>query len=225
MNRQLLTLLAVVILLPYVLRQVRKPGRWFGRLFLWSMNRSHSSLTDWGLTHVTIGKHFAILDVGCGGGRTVQKLAAIATEGRVVGIDYSVGSVEASRAKNAEKIREGRVEISQASVSRLPFPDATFDLVTAVETHYYWPDRSADLKEVLRVVKPGGVAIVIAETYKGNRLDFVYRPVMALLGAAYMSVEEHRAWFASAGFTDVQVFEEKNHGWISVTGRAPGREV
>jgi len=48
--------------------------------------------------------------------------------------------VEASRHANAHGIRTGRIEIRQASVSRLPFPDGTFDLVTAVETHYYWPD-------------------------------------------------------------------------------------
>jgi SAM-dependent methyltransferase len=220
MNRQLFTLIAVLIAMPYVLMQVRKPTRWVGRFFLWFMNRSHSGLTDWGLTHVPIEKDFTILDVGCGGGRTIQRLAAIATEGRVVGIDYSAGSVEASRATNAEKIREGLVEISQASVSQLPFPDAMFDLVTAVETHYYWPDLLADLKEVLRVVKPRGVVIVIAEAYRGGGwLDLVQRPAMALLRAKYLSADEHREWFTSAGLTDVQVFEEKSHGWIAITGR------
>jgi ubiquinone/menaquinone biosynthesis C-methylase UbiE len=101
------------------------------------MNMSHSSLTDWGLKHVLIEKHFTILDVGCGGGRTIQKLAAITTEGKLYGIDHADGSVAASRRKNAQLIQAGRVEIHQASVSRLPFPTNKFDLVTAVETQYY----------------------------------------------------------------------------------------
>jgi SAM-dependent methyltransferase len=203
------------------MRQVRKPTRWVGRFFVWTMNQSHSALTDWGLEHVEIEPAFAILDVGCGGGRTIQKLAQAASAGRVAGIDYALGSVEGSRATNAEAIRARRVEIRQASVSQLPFAASTFDLVTAVETHYYWPDLPADLREVLRVTKPGGACIVIAEAYKGARMDLVQRPAMALLRAKLMSAAEHRRWFEDAGFVQVQVFEERAHGWICVTGRKP----
>ena len=57
-------------------------------------------------------------------------------------------------------------------MSKLPFPDGMFDLVTAVETHYYWPDLVADMREVLRVLKPGGTFVLIAEAYKdGGGLD------------------------------------------------------
>src|SRR5258706_2574699 len=130
MLRQVILLVVTPIAMVYVMNQVRKPTRWVGRVFLARMNQSHSELTDWGLKHVTIEPRFAILDVGCGGGRTIQKMAAIATEGRVVGVDHSIGSVEASRALNAGADRDGRVEVQQASVAQLPFPDVTFDLVT-----------------------------------------------------------------------------------------------
>ncbi len=90
----------------YLLNQLRKPSRWVGQLFVRSMNKSHSALTDWGLTHIQIGKGFTILDVGCGGGRTIQKMAAMATEGKVFGVDYADGSIAASRALNARLIQE-----------------------------------------------------------------------------------------------------------------------
>ena len=221
MIRQLISAMVVVIAVPYVLNQVRKPTRWVGRFFLWTMNVSHSGLTDWGLGHVRIEKGFTILDVGCGGGRTIQKMAAMAPDGRLFGVDYSIGSVDASRAKNAPLIKAGRVEIRQASVSQLPFPDGTFDLVTAVETHYYWPDLAKDIREILRVLKPGGVLIVIAESYKGGKHDFVEQLPMKLLRAAHLSVDEHRQWFAAAGFSDVEVFEERVKGWMCATGRKP----
>jgi ubiquinone/menaquinone biosynthesis C-methylase UbiE len=185
------------------------------------MNISHSDVTDWGLTHVSIGKRFTILDVGCGGGRTIQKLAAIATEGMLYGIDYAKGSVAASRGKNAQLIRAGRVEIQRASVSQLPFPDNKFDVVTAVETQYYWPDLVKDMREILRVLKPGGTLTIIAETYKGGRYDKLKGPVMKLLRSTSLSVSEQRELFSTAGYSDVQIFEERNKGWICATGRKP----
>lgn len=185
------------------------------------MNVSHSRVTDWGLTHVLIEKHFTILDVGCGGGRTIQKLAAIATEGMICGVDYARGIVAASRSKNAQLIKTGRVEIRQASVSELPFPNDKFDLVTAVETQYYWPDLVKDMQEILRVLKPGGTLIIIAESYKGGRYDKLQRPVMKLMKSTHLSIDEHRELFSTAGYTDVQMYEEHKKGWICGTGRKP----
>src|SRR5262245_39403329 len=205
----------------YLMHQARKPTRWIGRIFVWLMNMSHSSMTDWGLTHVSIEKRFTILDVGCGGGRTIQKLAAIATEGMLYGIDYAAGSVAASLGKNANLIKAGRVEIQRASVSQLPFPDDKFDLVTAVETQYYWPDLVNDMREILRVLKPGGTLIIIAETYQDGRYDKLKGPVMKLLRSKNLSVSEQRELFSTAGYTDVQMVEERSKGWICATGRKP----
>jgi SAM-dependent methyltransferase len=205
----------------YALQQVRKPDKWFGRFFLWIMNLSHSSLTDWGLRRVQIEGNFTILDVGCGGGRTIQKLAALATKGKVYGVDYADGSVAGSRAKNAQLIQAGRVEIKQGSVSQLPFPDNQFDLVTAVETQYYWPDLVKDMQEILRVLKPGGTLLVIAESYKKGAYNAIQRPVMKLLKSSNLGLDDHRQLFTAAGYTDVQVFEERTRGWFCGTGQKP----
>src|SRR3954464_4753210 len=118
-----------------VIAQCRKPSGFFGRFVLWDMNRHHSKLTDWGLAHVSIKTTGNILDVGCGGGRTIHKLATVASAGKVYGIDYSDDSVRAAQRANAHWIDAGRVEIQHGSVSQLPFANDTFDLVTAIETH------------------------------------------------------------------------------------------
>jgi cyclopropane fatty-acyl-phospholipid synthase-like methyltransferase len=102
----------------FLMYQVRKPSRIFGRVVASTMNASHSRMTDWGLTYVPIEKQFTILDVGSGGGRTIRKHAAAASDGAVYGVDYAAGSVAASRAENRDAIQEGRVEIEQASVSQ-----------------------------------------------------------------------------------------------------------
>ena len=221
MIRFILTWTAAIVVAIYLARQARKPNKWLGRPFLWIMNRSHSTLTNWGLEHVQIQKNFRILDIGCGGGRTVEKLAGVASKGVVCGVDYASGSVAVSRSKNADLIKSGRVEIHQAPVSQLPFPDNSFDLATAVETQYYWPDLVNDMKEVRRVLKRGGRLVVIAETYKGGRLDPLKAPAMKLLKSSHLSADDHRNLFLSAGYDNVEIFEEKKRGWICVTGRNP----
>lgn len=212
-----LTIAAILV----VLRQCRKPAWWPGRLFLWIMNVRHAGVTTWGLSHVQIEKHFTILDVGCGGGKTVQTLAAAASDGKVYGIDYSPESVATSRQTNVRLIQAGRVDIRQGTVSQLPFPDHTFDLVSAVETHYYWPDPVADFREILRVLKPGGRVVVIAETYKGMRFNAPNQLAMkVLLRATFLTASEHSALLLAAGYSDVSIFEEPK-GWICAVGKRP----
>jgi ubiquinone/menaquinone biosynthesis C-methylase UbiE len=203
--------------------QCQKPTGWFGRFTLWRMNSGHSKVTDWGLAHISIEKHYTILDVGCGGGRTISKLAAAATEGKVYGVDFSEESVAASKRTNARSIDIGRVEVRHGSVSQLPFPDGMFDLVTAVETHFWWPNLPGDMREIFRVLKPGGKLIIIAEVYKGanTTVSKLAEKFASRTGMTLLSVDEHRELFTTAGFSDVQVIEERNKGWICGVGTKP----
>lgn len=95
-------------------------------------------VTKWELTHVDIKRHFTILDVGCGGGQTIKTLSSRVPDGKVYGIDYSEASVAVARETNRGAIERGQVDIQLGTVSQLPFADGTFDVVTAIETHYYW---------------------------------------------------------------------------------------
>src|SRR5215467_11207562 len=190
--------------------QCQKPTGWFGRFTLRNMNSRHSKVTDWGLSHISIPAEGNILDVGCGGGTTVSKLAAVATQGKVYGVDHSKESIAVAGKTNREWIEMGRVEIREGSVSQLPFSPNAFDLVTAVETHFWWPDLPADMRELFRVTKPGGTLVVIAEVYKGAnttvaKLAEKYAP---RTGMKLLSVDEHRDLLANAGYSDIQVMAE-----------------
>jgi len=175
------------------------------------------------LEHIPLENHRTILDVGCGGGRTVSKLASIAAQAKVYGLDYSDESVAATKRTNAEWIGLGRVEVQHGSVSQLPFPDGMFDLVTAVETHFWWPDLPGDMREVFRVLKPGGTLILIAEVYKGanTTVSRLAEKYASQTGMKLLSADEHRELFASAGFLNVQVIEERGKGWICGIGQRP----
>ena len=191
------------------------------------MNRHHSKLTDWGLSHVEIEKTDTILDVGCGGGRTISKLAAMASDGKVHGIDYSEESVTAAHRRNTRWIDIGRVSIREGSVSQLPFADNTFDGVTAIETHLFWPNLPKDFREIFRVLKRGGALLIVAEIYRGGKhLEGVRKTIFEKHLAANMNLltpDEHRELFANAGFADVQIFEELDKGWICAVGKKPHR--
>lgn len=201
--------------------QCKRPRGFLGRFVLWNMNARHSRVTDWGLSHVTLRSNDVVLDVGCGGGRTVAKLAAIAPQGKVYGVDYSAESVAMARKVNRRAIETGRVEIREGPVSQLPFSDGMFDVVTAVETHFWWPDLPNDMREVFRVVKPGGTVVVIAEIYKGadTAASKLAEKYISPSGMKFLSADEHRELLHHAGFADVEIFTQKS--WICATGKKP----
>ena len=202
-----------------LLSQCKRPSGSFGRMLARGMNSAHSPLTRWALGHIEVAADSAALDVGCGGGRTVDRLAKMAVDGWVVGLDYSEDSVFVSRRKNANHIRNGRVEICHASVSSIPYPDRTFDLVTAVETFYFWPAPDTDLLEVRRVTKPGGQILVACTMYKGGKYERRNQKFVNEINMTYLSVDEFRDLLEGSGFAEVHVFVEYDKGWICAVAR------
>lgn len=141
---------------------MRKPQGKLGNIQLKSMNKEHTPVSLWGLKHLNIKSDDVILDVGCGGGINVKRMAKSAK--KVYGIDYSIESVKLSKEVNEKLIDEGKVEIIEGNVKSLPFEDNTFDIVTAFETVYFWPDIEKCFAEVKRVLKPGGIFLIGLET-------------------------------------------------------------
>ena len=108
-------------------------------------------------------------------------------------------------------------------MSQLPFATGSFDLVIAVETHFWWPDLPGDMREVFRVLKPGGSLILIAEVYRGanTTVSRLAEKYASRTGIKLLSADEHRDLFTNAGFSNVQVIEERRKGWICGIGQKP----
>jgi ubiquinone/menaquinone biosynthesis C-methylase UbiE len=113
----------------------------------------------------------------------------------------------------------GRVEIHLGSVASLPFPDRTFDALTAVETHYYWRDLPANLREILRVLKPGRSFALIAEIHRDGWWSALYSLPMLLIRARHLSDAEHRELLEQAGFTETSTVHRPGKSWICALGR------
>jgi ubiquinone/menaquinone biosynthesis C-methylase UbiE len=105
----------------------------------------------------------AILDCGCGTG---HNLSLLRRYGRVTGIDLTWTGLAFARSR-------GDRAIAQASATDLPFPDATFDVVTSFDVIYALHDRAeaAALGEMFRVLKPGGhlvINVAAMDLLRGN---------------------------------------------------------
>lgn len=133
-----------------------RPEGWLGRFSLWMMNLSHTPMARWNLSFIDFQPDWTILDVGCGGGKNIARMLKRSPQGQVYGIDYSEESVAMSRKKNG-KLLGSRCFIEQGNVMELPYENEKFDLVTAFETVYFWPDLNKSFSEVYRVLKPGGM--------------------------------------------------------------------
>ncbi|MCK4239743.1 MAG: class I SAM-dependent methyltransferase, partial [Candidatus Lokiarchaeota archaeon] len=139
------------------------------------------------------------------------------------GIDNSETAVEISKKVNKELIENGNIEIQYASVSSLPFNEDTFDLVTGYETYYFWPDLINDLKGIYKVLKPGGTLAWINEGYKcKNEKHRKRNEKWAKIGNFEIHTpEQFEEFFKKAGFTEIEIFTEKNQGWIIMKGKKP----
>lgn len=200
------------------LNQCMKPNGELGKIVADDMNKSHFELTGWGLEKININPKDTILDIGCGGGRTVNRLAAIAKEGKVFGIDYSMDCVKWSKDYNEELIKDGRVEIINASVEKIPFEDNKFDVISAVETIYFWPDLLQNLKEVKRVLKPSGKLVIICEMYWSEKFKERNDEFVSVSNMKIYTPEELKDIVEMAGYSNIKIdlVEEKN--WLCCIG-------
>ncbi len=203
-----------------LLSQIRKPKGLFGRFLISKMNKIHAELAKWGLSHVNIKSDFIILDV-CGGGVNVHDLTKIATNGKIYGIDHSELSVKMAKKLNKRFIKEGRVEIKQTSVSSLPFEKNTFDVVTGFETYYFWSDLINDLRGIHNILKSGGILALICEEYKSKNeaLRQISEEHAKMYNIQIHTPEEFRDFFKKAGFSEIKMFEDQEHSWITVIGK------
>ena len=97
-----------------------------------------------------------VLEIGFGPGVGIEVAARLASQGRVFGVDISDVMLRMAARRNRAALQAGRVELSLASVSDLPFADETFDVVFAINSVQFWPDLPRDLKEVHRVLRRDG---------------------------------------------------------------------
>lgn len=140
-------------------------------------------------------------------------------KGHLTGVDYSPVSVELSRETNAQDIQNGKMEVLEASVEHLPFEEGSFDKIITVESFYFWPDPAENLKEVLRILKKGGVFLLIADIYQKEGLRESVLENIKQYHLFNPTKEEFRRLFEQAGFAETRIHTKEGEDWICVEGK------
>ena len=133
------------------------------------MNVNHKDISEFAFECINVDDCDKILDIGCGGGVNIEKFLRL-TNNNVDGLDYSEVSVDETIKRNQKAIDEKRCKVIQANVCNMPIEDESYDLVSAFETIYFWPDIKNTFKEVSRIIKPNG-KFLIAQGTDGNHPD------------------------------------------------------
>lgn len=177
------------------------------------MNKGHWDLTTWGLKHVSIKSDSVVLDVGCGGGKTTNRLAKRANQGKVYGLDQSADMVDYSRQINKKLIAQNRVEIVHSSVEKTGFKDEFFDLVTAIETYYFWPTLANAFREIKRILKKEGYLLIISEMIKDGTYEVENAEIIAKTQVHLVPLQELQRILDSAGYSTVKVYRKRKSNW------------
>jgi ubiquinone/menaquinone biosynthesis C-methylase UbiE len=200
-------------------KQCRKPTGRIGKFVGRTMNFGHAKVRHWGISHISIKPDAIILDIGCGGGKAVQELAMSSPYGKVYGIDYSEDMIQLSKKVNEALIKKGLVEIKYGLVSSLPFADKFFDLVTAIEAYYFWPDLNNDLKEIKRVLKPEGTLLIVNEVYKDDRFEKRNNKWAKLSDMRIHTPNEYKDFLTEAGYHSVEIDTIPQKNWITAIAK------
>jgi ubiquinone/menaquinone biosynthesis C-methylase UbiE len=137
-----------------------------------------------------------ILELGFGPGHAIRLMVPKTPAGFVYGIDQSAVMLQQAAARNRAAIRENRVRLYQAQFENLPFADASFDKILAVNVVYFWADAPAVMREIRRVLRPGGrFCIYATERATMRNWKFAGSQTHRLYDAAALTLALRQAGF------------------------------
>ena len=174
--------------------QAARPWGSIGRAFGWMMLRVNGPMNARAVAALEMQQGETVLEIGCGAGDAVARLVRDGEARRIIAVDHAPDMVAAARKLNQAAMRDGLVDIRECPVSEMPFRDGSFDAVLAVNSIQFWPHLRLDLKEVLRVLKPGGRLVVAMrmtmEFRARRRVELVLR---ALPSAGFVEIDLEEA--------------------------------
>ncbi len=140
--------------------QLRKPTGELGKKVAEKMNESNGFLYEQAFAMMQIAETDHILEIGFGNGAFFKRMQETAKRGFVAGIDFSEEMVSEATANHKSLIMQGKLEVRLGNIEAIPYPDAHFDKVLTLNTIYFWENTQKAIKEIHRVLKPGGMCCI-----------------------------------------------------------------
>lgn len=163
------------------------------------MEKGHRPVGEPAIELMAIPLDADVLDVGCGSGWATRLMAEKAKSGRVVGIDIADEMIAIARETSASV---HNVEYRVASAEKLPFSDREFSHAFSMESVYYYSDVLVALKEIKRVLKPGGVFVAVVDLYQENEPSGQWIAGLKV-PVHYLGISDYRTLFERAGFVNI----------------------
>jgi ubiquinone/menaquinone biosynthesis C-methylase UbiE len=194
---------AVTVLQSLLLRAFGRPTGILGKIGGLIMARSNRNCAAWVIGLLDVAPRDKVLEVGFGPGVGIELLTQAASGGYVFGIDPSREMLDQTRARNADAILSGHVDLQLGTAEALPFRAGSFDKAVAINTLQIWPDAVTGLREVHRVMKTGGRIAIGFTRHSGQKRNGL--------------IEK----FAAAGFANVRIAEKNSDFCVLAEKRLP----
>ena len=163
------------------------------------MEKGHRPVGEQAIDLMAIPASARVLDVGCGSGWATRLMAEKASSGRVVGIDIADEMIRLAQETSSSC---SNVEFQVASAEKLPFVEKDFTHSLSMESLYYYAEMLTAVREIKRVLKPGGLFVTVVDLYRENAPSGQWVEQLKV-PVQFLSIAEYRSLFERAGFVNV----------------------
>jgi cyclopropane fatty-acyl-phospholipid synthase-like methyltransferase len=184
------------------------PKGFVGWILAWIMPLPHSLIYRRISKVLHLQPEDDIADIGCGSGHFLKKYASHVRS--VAGLDLSDIQVKMAKRKLRKRIAEGKAEIVRGDASLLPWEDNRFSVVTTMGSFVGFPKPVESLKEMYRVLRPGGRTVVSIEFNAEDGKD--HSNEIKKYGMHIWTEDEVRKMMKEAGFSGISITYDKGLG-------------
>jgi len=181
--------------------QAAKPTGFFGRLLARGMAWGHRGFYKNTAKVLNLQEDDTYLEIGFGSGLFIKKYASHVS--RIAGLDYSLDMVKLASSINKDLIKAGKAEFKQGNVSTLPWNNNEFSVVVGIETFFFWTEPEESLKEIFRVLVPGGRLVLEMAYNKDDGMNHTKQTKKYNL--KLYSGEEMRELLKDSGFSNIHI--------------------
>lgn len=178
-----------------------RPHGFWGGVRGWFMDHRNAKAQDGALARLDLHSTDSVLEIGFGTGRLLRQIARQTAKGYVGGVEPSELMLHKGELKTWRMRKNGRVELKWGEAEHLPWPDAMFDKAAALHCFHLWADPARAIAEVRRVLKPGGLFVLVLRAGKRKGPKWLPNPI-SRMGNEVMGAYE---LVNAAGFTQARI--------------------